>query len=365
MAKVAKFLITGATGAIGSAIIPLIVEKKAQAYLLIRGRDREEVQYKFSLLKNFWDIPNIEEWVKPIQGDVERSGLGLSKEDEKFLTQDITHIIHCAGKVKMNLSIEEARHSAIDSTKNILDFIHKCPNFTKLEFVSTVGVAGRTISRLEERYYSEARSYHNTYEQSKAEAEAFLEPFIQDIPTTLHRPSMVVGDSRTGKIIHFQIFYYLCEFLSGKKTFGVMPDLEGATLDIVPCDYVAKSIVESAFNPNFAGKVMHLSSGHDALPLTQLKKQVRSAFQKRGITIPNEINLPLSLIKGGLFLAAPFLSAQTKKTISTLPIFLDYLGSRQIFENTLTVERLKGKGVVLPAANDYMQHLFDYYFSKK
>ena len=40
---------------------------------------------------------------------------------------------------------------------------------------------------------------------------------------TLHRPSMVVGHAETGKVIHFQVFYHLCEFLSGRHTRGLIP----------------------------------------------------------------------------------------------------------------------------------------------
>ena len=56
----------------------------------------------------------------------------------------------------------------------------------------------------------EVRTFHNTYEQAKAEAEEYLYPFMADerLPITIHRPSMVVGDSMTGKAISFQVFYH-------------------------------------------------------------------------------------------------------------------------------------------------------------
>lgn len=365
MAKINHFLISGGTGAIGSAIVPLLVEKKAPIYLLIRGADNEEVQKKFLNLKRFWNLPNIDEWVMPIRGDVEEIGLGLSKDDEFRVTNDVTNIIHSAGKVRMNLPLEEARSAAVGSTQNILNFSKRCPNFNKLEFVSTVGVAGRTIPQLEELYYSEKRSYHNTYEQSKAEAEMVLEKAMQEIPVTLHRPSMVVGDSSSGKIIHFQIFYYLCEFLSGNKTFGFMPKLGNTTLDIVPSDYVAKAIVESSYNNGWAGKVLHLSSGTDALPLEALKKHVRKYWQKNGLILPKEIDLPLVAVKGGLFLIKPFLTAKMKKMISTLPIFLDYLESRQTFSNHKTIMLLEEHGINLPKPEGYLEHLFEFYFNNK
>ena len=55
----------------------------------------------------------------------------------------------------------------------------------------------------------------------------------------------VVGDTINGRIIHFQVFYHLCEFLSGRRTLGLAPGFGGARLDIVPADYVAQVIALS------------------------------------------------------------------------------------------------------------------------
>ncbi|MFN4174932.1 MAG: hypothetical protein ACK4HV_07520, partial [Parachlamydiaceae bacterium] len=155
----------------------------------------------------------------------------------------------------------------------------------------------------------------------------------------------------------------LCEFLTGKKTFGIMPDLSNATLDIVPSDYVAKAILESSFNDDWAGKVLHLSSGKAALPLMELKKAVKDFWEKKVVALPREIDLPLPLIKGGLHLITPILPAKTKKMISTLPIFLDYLESRQVFENSQTTHLLEKKGISLPDPHNYLKNLFQYYFN--
>ena len=80
---------------------------------------------------------------------------------------------------------------------------------------------------------AEPRQFHNTYEAAKAEAESFVwERLSGGLPGTIHRPSMIVGDSKTGKNIRFQVFYYLADFLAGLRTLGVVPD----TRDVVRLD---------------------------------------------------------------------------------------------------------------------------------
>ena len=48
-------------------------------------------------------------------------------------------------------------------------------------------------------------------EAAKAEAERAVWSEGAGLPITVHRPSMVVGEAQNGRVIHFQVFYHLCE----------------------------------------------------------------------------------------------------------------------------------------------------------
>ena len=56
----------------------------------------------------------------------------------------------------------------------------------------------------------------------------------------------------TGRTIHFQIVNHLCEFLSGVRTFGVMPHLGQTRLDTVPVDWVADAICWASSHEHMA-----------------------------------------------------------------------------------------------------------------
>ena len=150
----------------------------------------------------FWDVnlSDIRERVKAVRGDMADERFGLDAATYEALANECTHIIHCGGVVRMNLPLQEARKTALDAARNICDLAEACRQngiLEKIEFVSTVGVAGRLPGLLPETWITEPRTFHNTYEQAKAEAEEFIADKVNEgLPVTVHRPSMVVGASK-------------------------------------------------------------------------------------------------------------------------------------------------------------------------
>jgi NAD(P)-dependent dehydrogenase (short-subunit alcohol dehydrogenase family) len=217
------YFITGATGAIGSALVPvLLADPQAKCTLLLRAGSADELGARRQSLYRFWqpsvgDTP-LHDRLRALRGDVTLPDFGLAVADYQELAGQCTHIIHSAGNVRMNLPIEQARRSSVDSARHIVALAQACARLEKVEFVSTVGVGGRMSGTLPEEWLSSERSFHNTYEQAKAEAEEIVRVEVEGgLPLTVHRPSMVVGESGSGRIIHFQVFYHLCEFLSGRR----------------------------------------------------------------------------------------------------------------------------------------------------
>lgn len=365
------YLVTGSTGAIGARLVPMLLEDEdVQVRSLIRADSPDHLDARFKELARFWEIPLPHERVKAFRGDVTLPKLGLGVEDYAELVGECTHVIHSAGSVRMNLPLDEARRTAVGGAKNIAHFAGEClgrGNLKKLEFISTVGVGGRMKGAIPETWITEKRSFHNTYEEAKAEAEEFIRAKIaQGLPVTVHRPSMVVGDSRTGKILHFQVFYHLCEFLSGRKTRGFLPALGDARLDIIPVDYVARAIVWASGRADTAGKIFHLCSGPDhSIRLTELRQTIEFVFKSRGLITPSIHFLPRSLFSGCLPLIGALVSASHKKAVRSLPFFLDYLKESQSFENGKTGGALGVQGIVVPQTPLYVRRILEYYLEQK
>ncbi len=231
-----EYFITGATGAIGSALVPLLLQSPdVRLILLLRAESDDDLARRMEALYRFWLVDagdeGLRKRVRALRGDVTEPDFGLPSGEYRRLCATCTHVVHSAGNVRMNLPIEQARRSAVDSARHIVQLAQACGELEKIEFVSTVGVGGRSHGSVPEEWLHGPRDFHNTYEQAKAEAEEVVRVEVEKgLPLTVHRPSMVVGDSGSGRIIHFQVFYHLCEFLSGRRTCGLSPDFGGALL---------------------------------------------------------------------------------------------------------------------------------------
>jgi hypothetical protein len=177
---------------------------------------------------------------------------------------------------------------------------------------------------------------------------------------------MVVGDSQTGKIIHFQVFYHLAEFLSGARTAGLFPPLDRATLDLVPVDYVANAVVWSSTRTETIGRVLHLCSGPGgAVPLTKLRAQVRQRFSAAGLPVRGPVTVPVGLLRAAVPVVGLIVPVRLRRALNTLPVFLDYLAEDQTFSATMTRPLLSAAGIELPAAADYLDRVLGYYLERR
>lgn len=359
---------------VGSAIVPLLLaDPGTDVWLLIRADSDSALAGRIEKLLRFWGCEDNDDQIRRIHGLRGDAGLprfGLDDAAYDDLAGRCTHIIHCAGTVRMNLALDQARRSAVGSAEQILDLarrIAQAGRLAKVDFVSTVGIAGKRSGTLPEAWLEEMPAFHNTYEQAKAEAEVIVRRAIEQelLPITVHRPSMVIGDSRDGHVIHFQIFYFICEFLSGRKTAGLFPDFADIQIDIIPADTVATAIVTASRDPATAGRIFHLCSGPALAPLVEdVKVAVRKAFAQRGLKVPPGINLPIRWFAALARVAVRLAPQRQRKVLATLPIYLDYLADRQSFGNPAFVAWFASHGCRLPLWQDYLSQVLDCYLTQ-
>ena len=365
------YFITGATGALGSALVPLVLENpNNQVRLLIRAKSSEELSIRLKLLYDFWEFTENDRRklrVVGLLGDATTSNFGLTQDDYNTLRAECTHIIHCAGAVRMNLPIKDARKSAVGAAEQVIKLAKLCVDLKKVDFVSTVGVKGKSTEPLQETWITISREFHNTYEQAKAEAENLVRSAVESgLPITVHRPSMVVGDSVTGKILHYQVFYHVCEFLSGRRTSGIFPSLENGFIDTIPVDYVAKSIYWSSANQETIGRIFHLCSGENQMSLIYLQDEVVKEFSLYGMKLPHfKVYLSPRFFRLFSSIFALISPPKIRRAIRTLPILIEYLASKQIFSNQESNVVLSAANINLPKAGCYLNRVLQSYLANK
>ena len=368
-----SYFLTGGTGTVGSCILEqLLADGDRHVYLLVRAdSDDSAEKRKLQLLQTLMGAIGAQhaDRVTAIRGDTKLPLFGMLQDQYQRLVSVCTHVIHSAGLVRMNLPLEEARDSAVGAAENIISLareLQRSGQLRKVEFVSTVGVGGR-LKEVVEDWIETPRGFHNTYEQAKAEAEIRVHAAVgEGLPITVHRPSMVVGDSATGRTISFQVFYHLCELLTGSRSRGLLPSLAGATLDMIPVDYVATAIIWSSGQKQTIGKILHLCSGpHHAIPIGDLQRMVVATFRGRGIAIPRTTIIPRALFRAMLVPLGMLATEKMRRAIKTVPIFLDYLASELAFRNEATEKLLDAQGIAVPPASTYLDKVLNYYLDRR
>ena len=363
--------LTGASGTIGSALVPrLLADPAQQVTLLLRAADSADLQSRLTGLCAHWGLADGDTRLARlhmVRGDIAQPQLGLSDAQLADLARQTTHIIHCATNVKLNMALDEARATAVTPTRSVLALARRCAangQLQKVDLVSTVGVWGRTPGAMPERRLPEVADFHNTYEAAKSEAERVVWAEGEGLPITVHRPSMVVGNSRDGRVIHFQVFYHLCEFLSGSRTFGIMPTLGHTRLDTVPVDWVADAIAWASAHPQTAGQIFHLCSGPErAILITTLQQVVRDTWQRHGRPLPTLRTLDRRWLERLVPVIGALAGARTRRALRGLPPVLAYLAEDQGFNNTDSLRRLQAAGLPLPDVHQYLQPVLQHYLA--
>ena len=289
--------------------------------------------------------------VTALAGDVTEAGLGVSAS----ALSGVTHVIHCAATVAFDHPLDEARRINVGGTRNGLDTCRRLPRLERLDAVSTCYVAGRRSDVVNEGDLSDTHGFNNTYEQTKYESELELREAMRDLPIAVHRPSIVVGDSRTGKTGSFKVLYWPLKVIA-RGWLPIVPYDPDAQLDIVPVDYVTSAILALSRDGTAIGRTFHLAAGPGRdTTLGVLAAHLSERFGRR---LPLRVR-PLwwqRVVRPGLMLLpAPAL----RRTLRSGLVYRPYLQMRVRFDTREAEQHLAPFGFQCPDVVDYIDTIVD------
>jgi thioester reductase-like protein len=250
--------LTGATGFVGREILSRFLERGGhRVFALVRAANDEEAAGRLPAHRR----------LTAVAGDIEEDRLGLSAETSERLRREVTTVIHCAASVSFEMPLDESRSVNVDGTRRMAEFARSCPDLERFTYVSTAYVAGEPGRLFREDELAVGQRFRNAYEQSKFEAELALRSDGEGLPMQILRPSIVVGDSRTGRTTAFNVLYGpLKAFARG--AIPAIPARREAPVDIVPVDYVADRVHELATHG--PDGTFHLVAGRNATTVGRL-----------------------------------------------------------------------------------------------
>ncbi len=292
--------VTGASGFIGTQIAcHLLQNKEVTVVALVRADSEKGAVQK--LARDWLDWPELvgalETRIEVVRGDVCSARLGLDEAAYLNLASRVTHIIHTAADWRL-LPLDELRKTNVQGTANIVAFAKEASKHNHLErlsHISTAYVAGAATRTILEDQLTDRYGFFTDYERSKYEGERLVQTAKEELPISIFRPSMVVGDSKTGAIKTFNTFYFpLRLYLTGKMRF--MPVSRSLRINVVPIDYVAKAVAQLTFEPKAEGKTFHVVAPYKSLPklgelITFVQKWTRTELSCK---LPSPVYLPMS-----------------------------------------------------------------------
>jgi thioester reductase-like protein len=343
---VAIFL-TGGTGYIGPHVAAnLLNQHGASLNLLVRARDPHEAEERlWQALQLHLDFKLFYEYlqtrIRIFRGDLTSEQFGLSRDDHERLVHTTDSVIHCAASLNRK-SEKSCLNVNLRGTLEVIklgmqvDHYHGLRRFSH---VSTVAVAGKRQDEVvtEDNAIDWNRSDYDPYARTKKFSEHMIRQLLPDVPKTIFRPSIVLGDSRRAETTQFDMVRAFV-FLAGLP---VLPLRSRDRVDIVNVDFVADAIASLHMREITQHDTYHLSSGRDSQTFKQLTASLAAAQDKRS---------PIYLS----FLEKPFTSgvnllANRKNAIghgaALMKVFMPYLTFNTVFDNTRVTSELGRKPV--------------------
>lgn len=350
-------LLTGATGHVGTALLPRLLDDPGCLVLaLVRAKDDAHLAEREAALQAL--VPHAKDRVRALRGDVTAPGLGLSARDRALVESEATALLHSAASVRFDMPEDKATEENVASTEAMLALARTLAEKGRLvrhDHVSTAYVAGDRTGRVFEHECDVGQGFRNSYEWSKCAAETRVRAAIsQGLPAAIHRPSIVVGDSRTGETQSFNVLYWPL-MLYARGWWSFFPGRPDTLVDVVPVDFVADAIATLRRDPATIGACFHVAAGDDAPPVEALAARFAQLLGRRPLTTIDPdfyLRWVRPVIRGPLSL-----TARGRRILRGGSAYLPYFRANPLFDTSNLREHL-GRGA--PSVFDYVDRIAAY-----
>ena len=338
--------LTGSTGYIGAHIASnLLADYREPLNVLVRAKDEQEGRERlWRSLQLHMDFPRFEDAlhgrVRIFLGDITFARFGLSDQEYAQLVRSTDSVIHCAASLnrkseKMCLNVN------LRGTLEVVQLAMRARDqhgLRRFSHVSTVAVAGQRRDEVvqEDTSVDWNRSDYDPYARTKKFCEHMVRQLLPDVPRTIFRPSIVLGDSRRPETNQFDMVRAFV-FLAGLPA---LPFRATDQIDIVPVDYVAAAVATLHQKDRPEHEIYHLSSGTGSETFVQLTNALAAAQGKRGPAYVPRLEGPSAAMINAL---AGRAGKKIGGLATLLKVFLPYLVWNTVFDNTRVVNEMCAK----------------------
>jgi len=242
----------------------------------------------------------------------------------------------------------------VEGTRHVLDLAARCPDLGRLHHVSTCYVSGRYAGVFGEEDLEKDQTFNNFYEETKFLAEVEVRQAARaGLPTTVYRPAIVVGDSRTGETQKYDGPYFIIRWVLRQPWTAIVPvvgDPDATRVNLVPSNFVLDAIVHLSALPHARGRTYQLADP-DPLTVSEMLSVIERATGKKVQTVP----VPRRTVKWAIDRVPGVFSLTGVPSAA-----VDYFAHPTHYATHQASTDLAGSGVTVPAFATYANRLVHY-----
>lgn len=347
-------LFTGFPGFIGARLLPRLLELWPEETFVCLVQDRFLGLTHGELAAIEARHPSGRGRLTTVVGDITLPGLGLAAADATRLRGELTAAHHLAAVYDLAVSRELGMKVNVEGTRNVLAFLGGARRFARLHYVSTAYVSGSATGVFRESDLDVGQRFKNHYEETKFLAE--VEVARSGVPATIYRPSVVVGDSRTGETGKFDGPYFTLTAMEKVPSPGIFLRVGSGRnpANLVPVDFVVEALARLSTQREAATRTYHLTDPQP-LPVIEVERLFARALGKSFVYVP----VPKGLAKA-------FFSLGPVQRHFGMPVqSLDYFDHPLRFDTTEASRALAAFGLECPRLPDYADRLVSFYRQKR
>jgi thioester reductase-like protein len=341
--------LTGFPGFIAGRLVERLAREGARFMLLVQpalaGRAREEIARLSA------ETGANAERFRVFEGDITREDLGLSAADLEEARGGATVLFHLAAVYDLAVAREVGLRVNVEGTRNVNRFARALPKLKRYHYVSTCYVAGRRTGLILESELRHEAGFRNFYEETKYLAELEVEALKNELPVTIHRPSVVCGDSRTGETAKYDGVYYLINYLRMSPRALSLANIGNpdVRLNVVPVDFVVEAMAALASDDASAGETVQLA---DPEPLTT--EELFDVISRNLSGRESLVTLPAPVVRTTL-------NIPLNEKVTGLPrVGVPYFFLKQTYDTARATALLAPRGLRPPRFPDYVPALLDF-----
>ncbi len=346
-----SIFMTGFPGFIARRLVERLVQKDPEATFtfLIEERLRSTANASIQAVDDRYT--GFASRTRLVSGDISAPRMGLSKREYEAATSETTQVWHLAAIYNLAVPAAIAYRVNVTGTANVLDFCEDCGSLRRLDYISTCYVSGKRTGVILESELDEGQGFKNHYESTKCWAEIEVRRRMDRVPAAIHRPGIVVGDSRTGETDKYDGPYFVIKLLLKLPPWIPMVNIGAGTcrVNLVPIDFLVAALAEIGTQDESIGSTFHLAD-----PNPHTAREVMTSFlDALGFRRPL-LAVPPSGVSGALSLSAVRNLVQIPKEA------IIYFNHEAIYDTTNQQKALRNTGISCPDFLSYVPMLVDY-----